>query len=98
MTHRAVLDTEEPAGGTGDPEAAIAAMRKDIDAVDDELVRLWRRRAELSQAIGARRVASGGTRLALGREQVVVARYSSALGECGVELALLLLKAGRGPL
>jgi chorismate mutase len=96
MSHTDTTDTA--ATDTATPDDAIAALRGDIDEVDAELVRLWRRRAELSRTIGARRVAAGGTRLALGREQVVVDRFARALGESGVQLALLLLKAGRGPL
>jgi chorismate mutase len=76
----------------------IDALRARIDAVDTAIVELWRERAELSRKIGAARVASGGTRLVLAREQQIVDKFRNALGEHGAPLAMLLLKAGRGPL
>jgi chorismate mutase len=76
----------------------IGVMRRRIDEIDDELIRLWRERARLSQHIGARRIAAGGTRLVLSREEVVLRRFRDGLGSEGVRLALLLLQAGRGPL
>jgi chorismate mutase len=44
------------------------------------------------------RVASGGTRLVLSREREILDRFRSALGADGTQLALLVLRAGRGPL
>jgi chorismate mutase len=76
----------------------IDALRARIDAVDSALIELWRERAELSRQIGAARVASGGTRLALAREQQIMDKFRKALGEDGAPLAMLLLRAGRGPL
>ncbi|GIE30601.1 hypothetical protein Ait01nite_036460 [Actinoplanes italicus] len=76
----------------------IGEMRERIDEIDDELIRLWRERAGLSQDIGAKRIAAGGTRLVLSREEVVLRRFRAGLGTEGVKLALLLLQAGRGPL
>ena len=46
----------------------------------------------------ATRVASGGTRLVLAREKEILERFRGALGADGTQLALLLLRAGRGPL
>ena len=43
------------------------------------------------------RVAAGGTRLVLAREQEILARFREALGADGTQLALLILRAGRGP-
>jgi len=76
----------------------ITGLRERIDEVDGELVRLWRERAALSREVGAARVAAGGTRLVLSREQAVVDTFRSALGPDGVQLAMLLLRAGRGGL
>jgi chorismate mutase len=76
----------------------ITALRGRIDAVDAELIRLWAERAALSREVGAVRVASGGTRVVLSREQQVVDTYRQALGPDGASLAMLLLRAGRGPL
>jgi len=86
--------------GTDAPAAAerIAAIRERIDEIDDALIALWQERAALSQQVGATRMASGGTRLVLSREQEIVERFREALGADGTQLALLLLRAGRGPL
>ena len=43
-------------------------------------------------------MASGGTRLVLSREQEILERFRAALGADGTQFALLLLRAGRGPL
>jgi chorismate mutase len=95
-----VLD-DPSAGQTVDADAAadhIASLRNRIDEIDTALVALWRERAAISQEVGATRVASGGTRLVLSREQEIVSRFREALGADGVQLAMLILRAGRGPL
>ncbi len=79
-------------------DAAIDDLRVEIDAVDAALIELVARRTEISRQVGRLRMASGGTRLSLSREQAVVARFSKALGETGTSLAMLLLRAGRGRL
>ncbi|MEV0899197.1 chorismate mutase [Actinoplanes sp. NPDC049802] len=76
----------------------IGDMRQRIDEIDGALMALWRERAELSQIIGATRLAAGGTRLVLSRERQVLERFREGIGTEGVQLALLLLRAGRGPL
>lgn len=90
------------AASTGTEEAQAAAtirgMRERIDEIDSELVRLWMERAALSRQVGATRVASGGTRLVLSREREILDRFRDALGTDGTQLALLILRAGRGPL
>jgi chorismate mutase len=80
------------------PADPVAGLRTRIDAVDAEIIRLWRERAALSREIGAARIAAGGTRLVLAREQQIVEKFRDALGETGAPLAMLLLRAGRGPL
>ncbi|WBB79258.1 chorismate mutase [Micromonospora sp. WMMD882] len=86
--------------GTQEPDAAarIVAIRERIDEIDQALIDLWQERAGLSQQVGRTRMASGGTRLVLSREQAILERFRAALGADGVQLALLLLRAGRGPL
>ncbi|MFI6229221.1 chorismate mutase [Micromonospora echinospora] len=86
--------------GTQEPDAAarIVAIRERIDEIDQQLIELWQERAGLSQQVGRTRIASGGTRLVLSREQAILERFRTALGADGVQLALLLLRAGRGPL
>jgi chorismate mutase len=80
------------------PNEHISELRERIDQIDSELIRLWLERAAISQEVGKTRVASGGTRLVLAREQEIVARFREALGPDGVQVAMLLLRAGRGPL
>lgn len=79
-------------------DAAIGDLRVEIDSVDAALVELVARRIQISKEVGRLRMAAGGTRLALSREQAVVARFSAELGETGTSLAMLLLRAGRGRL
>ncbi|MFG2063684.1 chorismate mutase [Micromonospora sp. NPDC048871] len=93
-------DAVKPGTGTTEPMAAarIAEIRTRIDEIDRTLIELWRERSALSREVGATRLASGGTRLVLSREQEILERFNSALGADGTQLALLLLRAGRGPL
>ncbi|WFE55145.1 chorismate mutase [Micromonospora sp. WMMD964] len=86
--------------GTEEPSAAarIVQIRERIDEIDHALIALWQERAALSQEVGVTRMASGGTRLVLSREQAILERFRVALGSDGTQLALLLLRAGRGPL
>ena len=93
-----------PAGtlGTGteaaEAAAEIRAIRQRIDEIDRTLIDLWQERARLSQQVGRTRLSSGGTRLVLSREQEILERFRAELGVDGTQLALLLLRAGRGPL
>ncbi|MDQ3760893.1 MAG: chorismate mutase [Actinomycetota bacterium] len=75
----------------------LAALRSEIDYLDAEILRLVQRRTEVSQAIGNARRAAGGPRVVHGREMAVLNRYR-ALGKEGQELAMLLLRLGRGRL
>ncbi|HET6533052.1 MAG TPA: chorismate mutase [Actinoplanes sp.] len=86
--------------GAGENLAAdeIRAMRERIDEIDQAIIDLWLERARLSQQVGKTRMASGGTRLVLSREREIVERFRAALGADGTQVALLLLRAGRGPL
>lgn len=75
----------------------IAALRQEIDHLDATILAAIQRRTEVSQEIGKARMASGGTRLVHSREMKVIERYS-VLGEEGKNLAMLLLRLGRGRL
>jgi len=86
------------AGTPDDPQVHIADLRTRIDEIDETIIRLWQERAAISQEVGSTRVASGGTRLVLSREREILDRFRSALGADGTQLALLILRAGRGPL
>ena len=76
----------------------ISGLRERIDEIDNSLIELWLERAAISAEVGRVRIASGGTRLVLSREREIVDRFRDALGPDGVQLALLVLRAGRGPL
>jgi chorismate mutase len=81
-----------------DTTELIAGLRRRLDEIDSRLIELWRERAAISGEVGRIRIASGGTRLVLSREREIVDRFREALGADGVQLALLILRAGRGPL
>jgi chorismate mutase len=78
-------------------EAEIAQLRVEIDHLDAEILRLVKRRTEVSQRIGKARMAAGGPRIVYSREMAVLARFRE-LGAEGRDLALLLLRLGRGRL
>jgi chorismate mutase len=60
---------------------------------------IWSRRATVSHLITTVRLDAGGTRLDLARERVLIHWYRQALGpDDGTDLALLVLRAGRGRL
>ncbi len=94
--HRAQVEADQPANTATD--AHIGDLRQRIDEIDAALIQLWQERAAISQEVGATRVASGGTRLVLSREREILDRFRTALGADGTQLALLILRAGRGPL
>jgi chorismate mutase len=75
----------------------IDDLREEIDRLDSEIVAAVKRRTEISQAIGKARMATGGTRLVHSREMKVIEHYSE-LGPDGKDLAILLLRLGRGRL
>lgn len=77
--------------------ADIDDLRHEIDRLDAEILAAVKRRTEVSQEIGRARMASGGTRLVHSREMKVIERYSE-LGQEGKDLAMLLLRMGRGRL
>jgi chorismate mutase len=77
---------------------SIPDMRVRIDEIDAAIIKLWQERTDLSRHIGAVRLAAGGTRLVLSREAEILERFREALGDDGAQLALLLLRSGRGPL
>jgi len=73
------------------------SLRSEIDSLDDEILRLVKRRAEVSREIGSARMAAGGPRIVYNREMDVLARYRE-LGPEGRQLAMALLNLGRGRL
>ena len=75
----------------------IDALRVEIDHLDAEILRLVKRRSEVSRLIGAARMAAGGPRIVYNREMAVLARFDD-LGAEGRELGMILLRLGRGRL
>jgi chorismate mutase len=105
-TTEAASDVDNPAADhrqTDDTEAAdappvdLGELRHEIDYLDAEILRLVQRRTAVSKAIGKARRAAGGPRVVHGREMAVLDRYRE-LGPEGHELAMLLLRLGRGRL
>ena len=81
-----------------EPMPDIDDLRQEIDELDATILRAVKRRTEVSKLIGIARMASGGgTRLVHSREMQVIERYSE-LGSDGKDLAMLLLRLGRGRL
>lgn len=78
-------------------QADISSLRNEIDSLDAEILRLVKRRTEVSRAIGATRMAAGGPRIMVNREMAVLDRYRE-LGSEGRALAMALLNLGRGRL
>jgi len=75
----------------------IDALRVEIDRLDADILRLIKRRSEVSQRIGRARMAAGGPRIVYNREMAVLARFRE-LGTEGRELGMILLRLGRGRL
>ena len=88
----------DPTGATDELSAAeINELRQEIDHLDHVILEAIQRRTEISRRIGQTRKKSGGPRLVHNRELKVIERFN-ALGKEGHQLALLLLRLGRGPL
>jgi chorismate mutase len=83
---------------TDAPEALdmIPVLREQIDALDEAIVRLVAERVRVSQRIQTVRVNSGGARVELGRERVVLNSYRTGLGPAGSTLAEAVLQVCRG--
>ncbi|MFC3774863.1 chorismate mutase [Mycolicibacterium holsaticum] len=91
-------ESEENSMSTeAEPRTDIDDLRQEIDRLDAAILEAVKRRTEVSKLIGKARMASGGTRLVHSREMKVIERYSE-LGPEGKDLAMLLLRLGRGRL
>ena len=83
--------------GSAEPGArSVLSGRERIDALDGQIAELVLRRIEVSKQIQAARIAEGGRRVDVGRENEIIARYSGALGRPGTAIAMALLELGRG--
>jgi chorismate mutase len=102
MSHP-VTTVETPEQSGADPNSAdlnaadlIVTLRGQIDALDTAIVQLVAERATLSHRIQTARMSSGGTRVELGRERVILDTYRDALGAQGPHLADAVLQLCRG--
>ncbi|MET0189863.1 MAG: chorismate mutase [Pseudonocardia sediminis] len=96
LTSRAPSDASDlPPVPTTEEE--IDELRREIDRLDAEILSAIQRRTEVSKRIGATRMASGGPRIVYSREMAVLDRFAD-LGVEGRELAMMLLRLGRGRL
>jgi chorismate mutase len=92
-----VTVTTDKTGNATTTSDDIDALRVEIDHLDAEILRLVKRRTEVSKTIGKARMAAGGPRIVYSREMAVLARFRE-LGSEGRDLGLLLLRLGRGRL
>jgi chorismate mutase len=74
-----------------------ASFREEIDKLDAEILRMVQHRTTISRSIGAARLATGGPRIVYKQEMAVLTRFRE-LGPEGRDLAMLLLRLGRGRL
>ncbi len=78
-------------------EDEIETLRREIDRLDAEILERIKERTDVSRRIGAARMAAGGPRIVYSREMAVLDRFAD-LGPEGRELAMMLLRLGRGRL
>ena len=96
VSDQSVPDSTSALDSTDTPD--IPSLREEIDHLDAEIIRLVKRRAEVSGIVGKVRMANGGTKIVHNREIDILARYRDGLGPEGNDIALILLRMGRGPL
>lgn len=77
-------------------EQTITDARERIDALDDRIIGLIQERVAVSAVVQEARIASGGRRVSLTRENEILSHYSDALGRPGISLAMTLLELSRG--
>jgi chorismate mutase len=85
-----------PAIGAEEAIDIIPTLRTQIDAMDAAIIRLVGERVRLSKRIQAARINSGGTRVELGRERIVLDGYRAVLGPDGAQLGEAVLRVSRG--
>jgi len=90
MTSAPDLPTDPESGET------VPILRDQIDAIDTAIARLVAERVRLSRRIQTLRLNSGGTRVQLGRERIILERYRAALGSDGPVLGEAVLRESRG--
>lgn len=81
---------------TDDSVDTIPVLRGQIDALDAAIINLVAERTRLSKRIQTARINSGGARVELGRERLILDAYRSGLGRSGAHLADAVLEVCRG--
>lgn len=76
--------------------ATVDEGRERLDAIDAAIIELLTQRRHVSKQVQALRVSAGGSRVEHSRENAIIRRWSDALGESGVELAMAVLTHCRG--
>jgi chorismate mutase len=76
--------------------SSVDEGRARLDAIDGAIIELLTQRRHVSKQVQALRVADGGSRVEHSRENAIIRRWSEALGESGVELAMAVLNHCRG--
>ena len=77
-------------------EETIAHGRAAIDDIDGRIIELVRQRMAVSTTNQEARIASGGRRVDLARENEIIARWRTELGKPGTTIAMTLLELCRG--
>lgn len=80
--------------GTSAADTELGALFEQVQELDAQILDVIKKRAELSQRIGAAAKASGDSREAQAREMAVLDRFRE-LGADGNTLAMTLLRLGR---
>lgn len=73
----------------------IEDLREEIDRLDQTIVDAILERARLAKLITDTRMAEGGARTDQSRELSVLRKYGNELGQSGVELGRVILRASR---
>lgn len=89
-------DTQNEAAAAVEAARTIDMLRGQIDALDESIIQLVAERAAVSARVQAARMNTGGTRVELGRERVVLDHYRAELGARGPALAESILRVCRG--
>lgn len=89
-------DSDRTGARTDEAATVIDGARERIDALDDRIIGLVQERMAVSAVIQDARIASGGRRVNLSRENEILGRFRDALGTPGTTLAMTLLELSRG--
>ncbi|WP_052848664.1 chorismate mutase [Streptomyces avicenniae] len=92
------MTTETHTTPSTDTDLTIASARARIDALDEQIIALITARVTASAEVQRARLAAGGRRVHLARENEILRRYHAGLGSAGTHVAMRLLELCRGTL